>query len=178
MVHGLAEQSGGRLTLRSVPGHGTTAEILLPVALGSAPSGARAAPRSQSDLGPAPVGLCVLVVDDDALVLMGTVAMLEDLGHLTVEAGSGAQALEILRAGRRVDVVVTDQAMPGMTGAQLAAATRAQWPGLPVILATGYAELSLGVDELVAEHLSKPFRQEELAAALAKAIAFAGAVHP
>jgi CheY-like chemotaxis protein len=62
----------------------------------------------------------VMVVDDDPLVLASTVAMLDDLGNTAVEAGSGQEALELLRAGARVDLVITDYAMPGMTGLQLA----------------------------------------------------------
>jgi CheY-like chemotaxis protein len=80
--------------------------------------------------------LSVVAVDDDALVLMNTSAMLEDLGHTVFEAQSGNEALKILRRERNVDLVITDQAMPHMTGAELAEAIRAEWPHLPIILAT------------------------------------------
>jgi CheY-like chemotaxis protein len=108
----------------------------------------------------------VLTVDDDTLILMGTAAMLEDLGHRPLEAGSGAQALELLRGGAEVDLVLTDQAMPGMTGLRLAATVRAEFPGLPIVLATGYAELPADADSLVAARLGKPFTQQALAAIL------------
>ena len=111
----------------------------------------------------------VLVVDDDALVLMNTAAMLEDLGHRAVEATSGRQALDVLRQAEPVDVVVTDQAMPGMTGVQLAAAIRAEWPDLPIILATGYAELPPGTDPSLPK-LGKPFRQDALARTIAESL--------
>ena len=109
----------------------------------------------------------VLLVDDDALISMATSDTLKDLGHRVIEAPSGRKALEILRAGTAVDVVVTDQAMPGMTGSQLAAEIRASWPDLPVILATGYAELPGDADDLGLPRLDKPFGQEDLAAAIA-----------
>jgi CheY-like chemotaxis protein len=104
----------------------------------------------------------ILVVDDDALVLQNTAAMLEDLGHHVIEASSGRKALEVLRRAKRVDLVVTDQAMPGMTGVQLAAAIKADWPQLPIILATGYADLP-PFSEPDLPRLNKPFRQDALA---------------
>ncbi len=98
---------------------------------------------------------------------MATADILKDLGHRVIEASSASKALQILRSGTEVDVVVTDQAMPGMTGTQLAAAIREVWPGLPVILATGYAELP---DEGGAElpRLDKPYGQDSLAAVIAR----------
>jgi CheY-like chemotaxis protein len=91
--------------------------------------------------------------------------MLSDLGHQVIEAASGKKALEILRAGARVDLVMTDQAMPGMTGLQLAAEIRTSWPDLPVMLTTGYAELP-GEAGLKLPRLEKPYGQDELAAAI------------
>jgi CheY-like chemotaxis protein len=85
----------------------------------------------------------VLAVDDDHLVLTNTIAMLEELGHSVLKAASGKQALRILRSNT-VDLVITDQVMPGMTGGQLAEAVDADWPRLPIILATGYAEAPPG----------------------------------
>ena len=165
MVHGLAAQSGGKLVLRSAPGEGTTAELWLPCV-----DAARVAERSpvvaEARRYAKPVGrLTVLVVDDDALVLSSTAAMLEDLGHIPVETASGRQALEIIGAAAHIDLVVTDQSMPGMTGVELAARLRQQRPGLPVLLATGYAERS---DVLDAGYivLAKPFEQAALLQAL------------
>ena len=85
--------------------------------------------------------LTVLVVDDDSLVLTNMAAMLEDLGHQVFEANSARQALAILRREAAIELVITDQAMPHMTGVQLIAEIKTGWPDLPVILATGYAEL-------------------------------------
>ena len=111
-------------------------------------------------------GLTVLVVDDDHLVLMNTAAMLEDLGYEVIEATSGEQALRMLRRDRQIDLVITDQLMPGMTGTQLLEAVKAEWPHMPAILATGYAELPPDSDPTLAR-LSKPFRQHDLARAMA-----------
>src|SRR5439155_6135320 len=87
-----------------------------------------------------------------------------------IEALSGGRALDMLRLGAKVDVVVTDHAMPGMTGTELARQIRQAWPGLPVILATGYAELPNG-EEPGLPRLSKPYRQDELMAQIAQVLA-------
>jgi NO-binding membrane sensor protein with MHYT domain/CheY-like chemotaxis protein/nitrogen-specific signal transduction histidine kinase len=166
IVHGLAEQSGGRLVLRSRCGEGTTAEIWLPVSGEEFPRQApMPAEALQSDRSHQRLG--VLVVDDDNLVLAGTAAMLEDLGHTALEAASGEEALDLLRKGERIDLVVTDQVMPGMTGTELAAEIKAKWPQIPVMLATGYAELPSNLDPALVK-LSKPFSQNTLGAAIAK----------
>jgi len=165
MVHGLAAQSGGALRLKSQPGQGTTAEIWLPVETHEACEAAAAACEPIAERSAPP--LSIVVADDDALVLLNTVAMLEDLGHTVFAASSAAEALDILGREPQVDLVVTDQAMPTMTGAQLAAAARALRPGLPVLLATGYAELpSDGAPGL--PRLAKPFLQAELTRAIAE----------
>jgi CheY-like chemotaxis protein len=101
---------------------------------------------------------------------MGTVAMIEELGHDAIEASGGAEALAILARRPEIDLVVTDHAMPGMTGVELARRLREVAPALPVVLATGYAELPGGAD-LGLPRLAKPFRQQELGAAIAAAVA-------
>jgi CheY-like chemotaxis protein len=111
----------------------------------------------------------VLAVDDDPLVLMNTVIILEDLGHTAIGASSGEEALKALEQSPGVDLVVTDYAMPGMTGSQLAAEVHKRSPGMKVVLATGYAELPKGGDTTLIR-LAKPFTQDQLAAALAEAV--------
>jgi CheY-like chemotaxis protein len=113
--------------------------------------------------------LTILVVDDDALVLQSTAAMLADLGHRVLEASSGREALEYLGRAQSVDLVITDQAMPGMTGMQLAAIIRQRWPHLPVILASGYADLPPDL-EPSRIRLSKPFGQDRLVRAINESI--------
>lgn len=113
----------------------------------------------------APASLLVLAVDDDALIQMNTVAMLEELGHRVLEASNGVEALDIVRQNAEIDVVLTDFAMPKMTGRDLAIAIAREKPGLPVILATGYAELPPG-EKIDVRLLPKPFGLTELARAL------------
>jgi PAS domain S-box-containing protein len=167
MVNGLAEQSGGRLVLKSRLGEGTTAEIWLPIAEEAAAPAPRAEPVVS--IGRASRMLSVLVVDDDLLVLENTAAMLEDLGHAVVEARSGEEAMALLRRTRVVDLVVTDYAMPGMTGLQLADAVVAERPGTVLLLSTGYAELPSG-ERSSLPRISKPFDQAALARAIEAAM--------
>ena len=170
MVHGMAEQLGGRLQLDSRLGRGTTVEIWLPVATAAAAEPAGSSVEPKADIAEAPRPLTVLAVDDDALVLMNTTALLEDLGHTVIEAGSGREALAILERGDDIDLLITDHAMPQMTGAQLIAEVGERWPSLPVILATGYADLPPGARSGVLR-LNKPFWQADLEKAVCAAIA-------
>ena len=167
MVHGLAAQSGGAMRMMSRLGEGTTIELWLPV---SRDVVAVEASALATHLGGTMRPCRVLVVDDDPLVTASTAAMLEDLGHSVVEALSGPRALDMLRLGATVDVVITDHAMPGMTGTELARQIKQVWPALPIILATGYAELPNGEDPGL-PRLGKPYVQEELASQIAKVVA-------
>jgi len=170
MVHGMSEQMGGRFLLKSKVGQGTRAEIWLPVAEEEAK--AKAAPESIAAQTPAPKARRILAVDDDVLVLFNTVSILEDMGHTVFQAGSGAEALAILRQ-ERIDLLVTDQAMPMMTGVQLIEAARKTYPALPAVLATGYAELPGGT-QIDALRLTKPFTQKQLADVIAQVDAKGG----
>lgn len=110
----------------------------------------------------------VLAVDDDALVLMSTAMMLEEMGHEVVEATSGDDALRELEAGR-VDVVVTDFMMPGMTGYELMQKIRARTPDLPVLIVSGFVNLPHDVQRNV-PLLPKPFGEAQLAAAIRQVV--------
>jgi CheY-like chemotaxis protein len=105
----------------------------------------------------------ILLVDDGPAVREVTAAMLEDLGYGVIEADNGAAALDLLSKGVRVDLMLADFAMPGMTGTELIQQVAARRPGLPVLLVTGYADEraleAVGEDRLVL----KPFRTEDLA---------------
>jgi CheY-like chemotaxis protein len=92
--------------------------------------------------------------------------MLEDLGHRVIQAHSGEEALRLLSETPDVDLVVTDHAMPGMTGVQLAERIEAERPGLPLLLTTGYAELPPGPFADLPK-VTKPFDQIMLANAIA-----------
>ena len=166
MVRGLSEQSGGTVTIESSLGIGTTVKLWIPVTMETA-SETPAAAQPTVENSEARRALKILVVDDDFLVAMNTSAMLEDLGHDVVEVHSGALALDALDQATDFDLMITDQAMPQMTGMQLVDAAREKFPGLPVILATGYAELPAGSDQTI-PRLSKPFFQADLERVLAQ----------
>lgn len=163
MVHGFAQQCGGSLTIASEVGQGTTVSLWLPVAQ---TEDAPPVVALVEDIGEEAPPLVILAVDDDDLVLTNTAGMLEHLGHTVFKAASAQDALRMLEQGD-VDLVVTDHAMPGMTGAQLADAIEALRPGLPVIIITGFAELPPHATRR--PRLDKPFRQTELAQAVAAA---------
>jgi PAS domain S-box-containing protein len=168
MVQGVAEQSGGWFTLRSRQGEGTTAELWLPVAEGQAQQIGRSERRAiDAVAGQRP--LVVLAVDDDRLVLTNTVAMLDDLGHTGISASSGKEALNILRQQNSVDLVITDYAMPQMNGLQLADAIKKEWPELPIIIATGFAEMEPETESSLPK-LAKPFTEAELAKELERVV--------
>jgi PAS domain S-box-containing protein len=167
MAHGIAAQSGGWFTLRSRKGEGTTAELWLPVAEQQAPAIGRSEPSAHAAVYQG--SLVVVAVDDDRLVLTNTIAMLDDLGHTGIAASSGKEALDILRQQGPVDLVITDYAMPHMTGLQLANAIKKEWPKLPVIIATGFAEMEPGAESRQPK-LAKPFSQTELARELERVV--------
>jgi PAS domain S-box-containing protein len=166
MVHGMTEQLGGRLRIESLKGKGTSVELWIPLFHGEIlPAPVAEVPIAAADNK----SLVIVVVDDDQLVLTNTKAMLEDFGHTVIDAISGPAALEVIRKTPHVDLVITDQAMPQMTGMQLAAAIRVDWPNLPILLVSGYAELpSKTAFEL--PKLAKPFSLDDLEDAVARTI--------
>ena len=145
---------------------GTTVELWLPVSEVDEVEQTRSSAPPQIE----EIRSCrILVVDDDPIVAAGTAAMLEDLGHVATEVPSGDAALRLLRSAADVDLVITDHAMPGMTGIELAVRIRGSWPELPVVIATGYAELP-GDGDLDLPRLSKPYRQQDLAVLVAQLV--------
>ncbi|HEY1427577.1 MAG TPA: response regulator [Caulobacteraceae bacterium] len=166
MVHGLAAQSGGALRIESEPGSGTRIHLYLPRA--ERAKGRLTRKDTQADLDLA-ARATILLVDDDVLVSDGTAAMLEDLGHAVIEANSAAMALDLLEAKPEIDFVITDHAMPEMTGVEFAKVVRDRYPELPIVLATGYAELPAGLGaDLKLPRLAKPFMQRDLAHVIAQ----------
>jgi signal transduction histidine kinase/CheY-like chemotaxis protein len=163
MVFGLAQQSGGALRLESAPSSGTTATLWLPLATDSSVPSERTANVDTQ----APARARILFVDDDLLIAGSTVALLEDLGHEVIEVHSGREALQLLKEGLPTDLLITDHAMPGMTGIELAREARRQRPQLPILLATGFAELEGGKVVDVAR-LAKPYTQAQLATEIAR----------
>jgi len=162
MVFGLAQQSGGALRLESVPSSGTTARLWLPVASETTLSSGRTSNIVTRASGPAKI----LFVDDDLLIAGSTVGLLEDLGHQVIEAHSAIEALRLLEGGLAADLLITDHAMPGMTGIELVREVRRQYPHLPILLATGFAELE-GGEVVDVARLAKPYTQAQLATEIA-----------
>ncbi len=161
MVQGLAGQSGGWIEIESEVGKGTRIDLWLPVS---------------GDEGPAPVAtalqavtrtekrLVVLTVDDDPLVLTNTVAMLDELGHHVLVANSGDEALVIFQRHPEIDLVLTDEVMPGPSGSELAEQVRRLRPTATVALVSGYADLHASPHVAAAlPRLTKPFTLAQLA---------------
>lgn len=121
---------------------------------------------------PGPEGTTILFVEDEVIISMVTTAMLSDIGYTVLEASSGEKALKLL-ACEQVDLLVTDYSMPGMTGGQLVKAARELYPGLPVLVATGYTELPEGLDPSL-PRISKPYEINGLKAAIEAALGASG----
>jgi CheY-like chemotaxis protein len=161
MVHGLAKQLGGALSIHSKPGLGTTIELLLPqgdsIAQASKVNG-------ELDLKRLVRGT-VILVDDEEHVRSSTADMLLDLGYAVHESESAERALELIEQGVGPDLVITDHLMPGMTGTELFYRLRDQLPAVKTLIVSGYADTEGLPSEIPT--LSKPFRQAELAERLA-----------
>ncbi|MCC2650234.1 MAG: hybrid sensor histidine kinase/response regulator [Microvirga sp.] len=158
MVYGLAQQSGGTVTIRSTVGVGTTVELYLTRAT-KAQDGR---PHEEQSIAPDAPKVRILLVDDDAEVRTVTAAYLSEMGHRVVEAADGSSALDILKADDQLDVLIADFAMPGMTGTDLACKAREVRPGLGILLVTGYADPKRVPDGYLMLH--KPFSRADLAA--------------
>ncbi|AHG93088.1 PAS sensor protein (plasmid) [Gemmatirosa kalamazoonensis] len=173
-VYGLVRQFGGEIHIESVEGRGTTVTVSFPLV--------QRAPRAAE---PAPARPCpaarkrVLLVEDEAPIRAVTRRMLERAGYAVREAPNGAAALEALRGGAAIDVLLTDAAMPELGGVELAREVAVLRPGLPVVLMSGYAELSgasVNGDGSVTDvtgcrgFVEKPFTAERLLAHLAAAL--------
>jgi signal transduction histidine kinase/CheY-like chemotaxis protein len=160
MVHGLASQLGGALTISSREGVGTNVELWLPV---SSEPVQPARVEADRDVARLAAG-AVLLVDDEDVVRMTAADMLAEMGFSVVEANSAERALQLVDSGLAVDLLVTDHLMPGMTGVELAYAVRELLPSTPVLVISGYAEADGLAPDLA--RLTKPFRPEELSAKL------------
>jgi signal transduction histidine kinase len=166
-VYGMAQQSGGTARVASTPGAGTTVEIWLRVAVAPERSH-EAEPRSGPRLAQA--GARILVVEDDNLVRQSMVESLEALGYLVTPAGDGEAGLRELQR-ERPNLMITDYLMPGMTGAELVRRASIDYPGLPMIISTGYADME-AVDKVIGDNfvLRKPFELSDLANSVDKAL--------
>jgi PAS domain S-box-containing protein len=158
MVYGLAQQSGGTVTIHSTIGAGTTVELYLSRAAVEREDG----PQEEPAIAPNAPKMRILLVDDDAEVRTVTAAYLNEMGHRVVEAADGLSALDILKADDQIDVLIADFAMPGMTGTDLADKAREIRSDLSILLVTGYADPKRLPNGYLMLH--KPFSRADLAA--------------
>ena len=168
MVYGFAKQSNGAFRLRTELGSGTTAELWLP----RAPEGREAepAPPKKERRAKAARKLRILLVDDHAEVRSTTAAVLEDIGHCVVEATDGAEALRRMKDGDcNYDVIISDYAMPHLSGTDFLRGARELCPGVPALIITGYAEADTISDRPEGvEILLKPFTANILESTLSR----------
>ena len=171
MVYGFAQQSGGTLRIESEAGAGTRVEIWLPRALAEADSEPEAA-AEPLEVAETRGALRVLLVDDHAGARVTTAALLQDLGHEVVEAADGPKMLDLLRARPAdFDLIISDYAMPLISGSEGIRQAREINPDIPAILITGYAEAASISGRPADVHiLLKPFGTEQFAAAIGNAM--------
>ncbi|MGB9110717.1 MAG: ATP-binding protein, partial [Telluria sp.] len=164
MVYGFARQSGGHVRIESAPGQGTEVRMLLPRLIAEAVPAAP--PVGDAPLPAASRKGVVLVVDDEEDIRNVMAEVLRLQGYTVLEAADAPQALRRLQE-TRPDMLVTDVGLPnGMNGRQLADQVRGQWPQIPVLLVTGYAESTVMRNESLPaqmELLTKPFAMMALA---------------
>ena len=171
MVYGFAQQSGGTLRIESEIGAGTRVEIWLPRATSDGEAQLKEDGKA-TEIVPAPSALRVLLVDDHAGARITTAALLQDLGHEVVEAADGPRMLDLLRAAPdHFDLIVSDYAMPLISGAEGIRQAREICADIPAVLITGYAEAaSISGRPSDVHILLKPFGAEQFASAIASAI--------
>ena len=167
---GFAKQSGGDIRVDSVVGEGTTFTLYLPRAY---PEG-EARPQVSEDEEPCNgEGICVLVVEDNEQVGQFATSALEELGFKSELATDGNRALELLAKQRdQHHIVFSDVVMPGMDGVELGQAVRRLYPGMPVILTSGYSHVLAQNGRHGFELLHKPYSVEQLSRVLRKAVAW------
>jgi signal transduction histidine kinase/ActR/RegA family two-component response regulator len=171
-VYGLARQSGGAARIDSAPGRGTCVSVFLPRAANNADGAGRGARPAVPRVS---TGARILLVDDDEAVRITTAMILESLGYVIETAIGGVPALDRLGdppAAPCCDLLLTDVAMPGMNGPELADRVRARFPDLPIVFFSGYADpAAIAGRQILQRMVRKPFRAIDLAAQIEAALA-------
>jgi len=168
MVYGFVEQSGGAIRIDSRVGEGTKVTMWLPRA--ERPSDAAAKGDNAQTPAPQTPPLRILLVDDHAAVRAMIAALLQDSGHEIVEAADGDKALKLLAAKQTFDLLITDYAMPNVSGAEVIAGSRRMRPTLPAIMITGYADPAALPATRRVTLLAKPFTPAQMGEAIQKAL--------
>ncbi len=175
-VYGLARQSGGGVRIDSAPGRGTSVSVFLPRAAsetGTSDPGTRLAAPKVTE------GARILLVDDDEAVRVTTAMILESLGYIIETAVGGVPALSRLGETQEFDLLLTDVAMPGMNGPELADRVRARFPNLPIVFFSGYADPdAIAGRQILQRMVRKPFRAIDLAAQIEAALAERASAFP
>jgi CheY-like chemotaxis protein len=167
-VHALARRSGGGMRIDSVVGQGTVVRVYLPSTLTKAEPARGSAAAGRIGNGRDPT---VLLVDDDEAVRSTTAMVLATMGYSVLESSTGRRALDLLASDPGIAVLLTDVAMPGMNGAELARHARTVRPGLPIVFFSGYADPDAVAEDAILHRLvRKPFRATELVAQIKAAM--------
>jgi CheY-like chemotaxis protein len=160
-VYGIVTGAGGAISLESAPGEGTTVVLYLPTTAEQVDAPLVEEPADPSEPTERTV---VLVAEDEPTILALTTRMLSAKGYTVLAAPSGAEALKLARQTKRIDVLLTDVIMPGMTGGELAATLARERPGLPIVYMSGYSNqiIARGVLDAGTLYLPKPFKPQQL----------------
>ena len=170
-VYGFAKQSGGDVRVESVIGKGTTFTLYLPRV---APATEKALSENAGEEDQRLERSCILVVEDNKEVGEFATQLLAELGHETRLASTASHALRILEEDAdRFDLVFTDVVMPGMSGIDLGLEIRRRWPGLRVVLTSGYSHVLAQEGRHGFELLHKPYAVESLVRVLRRPAALA-----
>lgn len=162
----IVDDFGGLITGENMLGIGTTLKVLFPNTKQSINKPGLQEAGAKKDMTQTPQQRCILVVDDEIALTGFLSELLESQGYEVKVVNNASDALKLFRKNPLdIDLVLTDQTMPGITGAEMAAEMLNMKPGLPVILTTGYSELidEAGAKELgIRAYLSKPMETQHL----------------
>jgi two-component system cell cycle sensor histidine kinase/response regulator CckA len=169
IVYGIVKQSGGYIWVYSEPGHGTTFKLYFPIT-----AAALETPVSPSDLSFQPSGRTVLVVEDEAMIRSNVRECLQQLGYQVLEAENGEAALGLCGEHLgKIDLVLADLVMPGMSGYELGGEIARRHPGMKMLFMSGYTEDSAARREILlrgSAFLQKPFSVGDLSSAVQQAL--------